>query len=168
MSTKSDYTDEEWATLLRAPIVAGMAISIADPGGPIEISKELIATIRAATAPQSQDPLVAAVSQEIAALAAERTNPAGDFKPHGPAPGDQVLDEIRRVHEILVAKATPDETKAFGTWLMAVAQATADREKEGGFLGIGGEQVSDREREMLSRLATALGMESGLQGMSEQ
>ena len=32
MSTKSDYTDEEWATLLRAPTVAGMAISLADPG----------------------------------------------------------------------------------------------------------------------------------------
>jgi hypothetical protein len=26
MSTKSDYPDEEWAALLRAPIVAGTAI----------------------------------------------------------------------------------------------------------------------------------------------
>ena len=87
-----------------------------------------------------------------------RKNPAGDFKPHGPTPGDQILDEMRRVREILVAKATPDEAKAFGMWLMTVAQATASREKEGGFLGIGGEQVSDREREMLSRLGTALGV----------
>jgi hypothetical protein len=158
MSTKSDYTDEEWAALMRAPIVAGMAISVADPGGPIEVSKELIATFRAAAAPQSQDPLVTAVSHEVAALAAERKNPAGDFKPHGPAPGDQVLDEMRRVREILLAKASPDEARAFGTWLMTVAQATADREKEGGFLGIGGEQVSDREREMLARLGTALGV----------
>jgi hypothetical protein len=159
MSTKSDYTDEEWATLLRAPTVAGMAISVADPGGPIEVSKELMATLRAAVAPPSQDPLVTAVSDEIAAMAAERKNPAGGFKPHGPAPGGQVLDEMRRVHEILVAKATPDEAKAFGTWLMAVAQATADREKEGGFLGVGGEQVSDREREMLARLGTTLGVD---------
>ena len=160
MSTKSDYTDEEWATLLRAPTVAGMAISVADPGAPIEVSKELMATLRAAVAPPSQDPLVTAVSDEIAAMAAERKNPAGGFKPHGPAPGDQVLDEMRRVHEILVAKATPDEAKAFGTWLMAVAQATANREKEGGFLGVGGEQVSDREREMLARLGTTLGVDA--------
>lgn len=158
MSTKSDYTDEEWAALLRAPIVAGMAISIADPGGPIEVSKELVATLRAATDPQSQDPLVDAVSHEVAALTAERKNPAGDFKPHGPAPGDHVLDEMRRVREILDAKATPDEARAFGMWLLGVAQATANREKEGGFLGIGGEQVSDREREMLARLGTALGV----------
>jgi hypothetical protein len=160
MSTKSDYTDEEWATLLRAPIVAGMAISIADPGGPIEVSKELMATLRAATAPQSEDPLVTAVSHEVAALAEERKNPAGDFKPRGPAPGDRVLDEMRRVREILIAKATPDEAKAFGMWLMTVAQAAANREKEGGFMGIGGEQVSDREREMLARLGTALGVDA--------
>jgi hypothetical protein len=160
MSTKSDYTDEEWAALLRAPIVAGMAISIADPGGPIEVSKELMATLRTAMAPQSQDPLVTAVSHEVAALAEDRKNPAGDFKPRGPAPGDQILDEMTRVRQILVAKATPEEAKAFGTWLMTVAQETADREKEGGFLGIGGEQVSDREREMLSRLRTALGVDA--------
>jgi hypothetical protein len=160
MSTKSDYTDEEWAALLRAPIVAGMAISIADPGGPIEVSKELIATLRAATAPHSQDPLVTTVSNEIAALAEDRKNPAGDFKPRGPAPGDQILEEMTRVRQILVAKATPEEAKAFGMWLMTVAQETANREKEGGFLGIGGERVSDREREMLSRLGTALGVDT--------
>jgi hypothetical protein len=160
MSTKSDYTDEEWAALLRAPIVVGTAISIADPGGPIEVTKELMATLRAAMAPPSQDPLVTAVAHEVAALAEDRKNPAGDFKPHGPTPGDQILDEMRRVREILVTKATPDEAKAFGMWLMTVAQATANREKEGGFLGIGGEQVSDREREMLSRLGTALGVDA--------
>ena len=156
MSTKSDYTDEEWATLLRAPIVAGMAISIADPGGPIESIKEVMATLRAVTAPQSQDPLVTAVAQEITALAKERKNPAGDFKPSGPAPGDQVLDEMRRVREILAAKATPDEARAFGLWMMTVAQEAANSAKEGGFMGIGAEQVSEGERQMLARLGTAL------------
>jgi len=40
MTSKADFTDEEWARLKRAPFVAGMAISLADPrrarsrGGP--------------------------------------------------------------------------------------------------------------------------------------
>ena len=34
MTDKSAFTDEEWATLRRSPLVAGMAITIADPGGP--------------------------------------------------------------------------------------------------------------------------------------
>jgi hypothetical protein len=49
MTTKADFTDEEWARLERAPIVAGMAISLADPGGPIEAVKESVAAIRTVT-----------------------------------------------------------------------------------------------------------------------
>ena len=37
MTTKSDFTDEEWTRITRSPFVAGMAISMAVPGGPIEI-----------------------------------------------------------------------------------------------------------------------------------
>lgn len=161
MSTKNDFTDEDWAALLRAPIVAGMAISIADPGGPIEVTKELMATLRAVTAPPSQDGLIAEVSREIAAMAKERKNPAGDFKPSGPAPGDQVLQEIGRVRQILEAKATPDEANAFGEWLLSVAQEAADAAKEGGFMGFGAEQVSSGEQEMLTKLRTTLGVDAG-------
>ena len=46
MTTKADFTDEEWARLERAPFVAGMAISLADPGGPIEAVKETAATLK--------------------------------------------------------------------------------------------------------------------------
>ena len=48
MTTKADFTDEEWTRLKRAPFVAGMGVSLADPGGPIEAGKETLATLRAA------------------------------------------------------------------------------------------------------------------------
>ena len=48
MTTQADFTDEEWARVKRAPFVAGMAISLADPGGPIEAFHETAATLRAA------------------------------------------------------------------------------------------------------------------------
>ena len=50
MTSKTDFTDEEWARLKRAPFVAGMAISLADPGGPIEALKETSATLKAVRA----------------------------------------------------------------------------------------------------------------------
>ena len=53
MTSKAAFTHEE-GSRARAPMVAGMAITIADPGGPIEISKEMMATLRAATVPPSQ------------------------------------------------------------------------------------------------------------------
>ena len=160
MTTKSDFTEEEWAAVLRAPIVAGMAISIADPGGPIEVTKELMATLRAVTDPTTETELVKSISQEIAELTRQKKNPAGDFKPKGPVPGQQVLDEVERVARIVRAKATPEEADAFGAWLMTVARQAADAAKEGGFLGFGAEQVSSGEREMLARLGAVLGVDA--------
>jgi hypothetical protein len=158
VTTKAEYTDDEWATLVRSPLVAGMAISIADPGGPIEMSKELLATLRAASAPTAGVELVGAVSQELAALTQQRQNPLGGFKPKGALAGERILEELRRVNEILSAKASPDEAAAFRSWLLDVAQHAADAAKEGGFLGFGAEQVSAGEKDMLERLRSALGL----------
>jgi hypothetical protein len=158
VTTKVDYADDEWATLVRSPLVAGMAISIADPGGPIEMSKELLATLRAASAPVTDAELVVAVAQELTALTQQRQNPIGDFKPKGALAGEQILEELRRVNEILSAKASPEEAAAFRAWLLDAAQHAADAAKEGGFFGFGAEQVSAGEKDMLERLRSALGV----------
>jgi hypothetical protein len=59
MTSKQDFTDEEWTRIRRAPLVAGIAISLADPGGPIEVAKETMASLRSATLPPSQEELLA-------------------------------------------------------------------------------------------------------------
>jgi hypothetical protein len=161
MTSKQDFTDEEWARLRRAPLVAGLAISIADPGGPIEVTKETMASLRTATTPPSQEELLVAVSQDLKKLAQEKQNPMGDFKvDKNVMAGQQILDELRAVNEILEAKATPEEAEAFRRWMIAVAQAAADAAKEGGFLGFGAEQVSEGEKKMLEQLGNALGLRS--------
>jgi hypothetical protein len=53
VTAKSDFTNEEWIRVRRAPFVAGMAISLADPGGPIEVTKESVATIKSAAEPRA-------------------------------------------------------------------------------------------------------------------
>ena len=159
MTSRQDFTEEEWARLRRAPLTAGLAISIADPGGPIEVTKETMASLKAATAPPSQEELLVAVSQDLMKMAQAKQNPMGDFKvDKGVLAGQQILDELRSVNEILEAKATPEEAEAFRRWLIAVAKAAADAAKEGGFLGFGAEQVSEGEGKMLEQLGDALGM----------
>jgi hypothetical protein len=154
MTSRKDFTDEEWTRIRRAPLVAGFAISIADPGGPIELTRETMASLRSATLPPSQEELLTSVALDVQALAQHRQNPLGDFKPTS---GQQVLDELRGVTQIVTAKATPQEVEAFRGWLVATAQAAADAAKEGGFLGFGAEQVSAGEQVMLDRLRAALG-----------
>ncbi len=158
MTSKASFTDDEWDRVLRAPMVAGMAITIADPGGPIEISKEMMATLRAATVPPSQEELLAAVALDIQAMVQEKQNPARNFKPSSAATaGTEILEELRAVDEIVAEKATPEEAQAFRGWLVMVAQAAAQAAKEGGFMGFGAVQVSEGEQTMLDQLRSALG-----------
>jgi hypothetical protein len=155
MTSKQDFTDEEWTRIRRAPLVAGVAISLADPGGPIEIAKETMATLRSATLPPSQEELLASVALDVQAMTQHKQNPLGDFKPRG---GQQVLEELKAVNQLVTAKATPEEAEAFRRWLLDAAQAAADAGKEGGFMGFGGEQVSAGEQRMLEQVRAALGI----------
>jgi hypothetical protein len=159
MTAKADYTEEEWTQLRRAPFVAGLAISMADPGGPIEMAKETMATLRATTTPPSQEDLLVAVAQDITSMMNRKQNPLKGFKPESAAlPGKMVLDELKAVNEIATAKATAEEADAFRRWLLTVAQAAADAAKEGGFMGFGAELVSQGEQRMLGELRVTLGV----------
>jgi transcription antitermination factor NusG len=158
MTTKSDYTDEEWETLRRAPMVAGFAISLADPGGPIELTKETMASMKSLGTPGSEEELVVAVSQDAMAHVQQHDKPMGDFKPKGATAGQQILDELKKVNDILTAKATPAEGAAFRAWLMAAAQASADAAKEGGFMGFHAVRVSEGEQSMLTQLRGVFGL----------
>jgi hypothetical protein len=160
MTGKADFTEEEWATLVRAPQVAGMAITIADPGGPIEVVKETSAVLKVtrATAHEDRDDLVGHVARQIQALAEQRKNPAGDFKPRGALGGKEIVDEIGRAGQIATEKGTPEEAEAFKRWILECAQHAADAAKEGGFLGFHAERVSQGEKDMLAQLAQALGI----------
>jgi hypothetical protein len=161
MTGKDAFTDEEWIRVRRAPTVAGMSISLADPGGPIELSKETMATLRGIGAPPTQDELLLAVSQEIMAMGQRRENPMSGFKVEDPRKaGQQVLGELREVQAVVAAKATPQEATAFARWLVEVAQDAANAAKEGGFMGFGAEQVSKGEQHMLDELRSALGIEA--------
>jgi hypothetical protein len=157
VTTKSDFSEDEWARIVRAPFVAGLAISLADPGGPIEAAKETMATIKSATNPPSREQLLADVALEIQAMTQQRQNPLKGYKPSkdGP-PGPQILDELGAVQDIVVAKATAEESAAFGRWLLATSQAAANAAKDGGFMGFGAHQVSQGEQAMLDQVSAVL------------
>jgi len=159
MTAKTAFTDEEWVRVRRAPTVAGMAISLADPGGPIELTKETMATLRSIGSPPSQEELLVAVSQEVMAMGQRRENPMAGFKVDDPGQaGAQVLRELQDALDLVRAKATAEEADAFARWMVAVAQDAADAAKEGGFMGIGAKQVSEGEQRMLEQLREALGI----------
>jgi hypothetical protein len=160
MTTRSEFTEEEWVRLGRAPLVAGMAISLADPGGPIESIKESTAAIRTvieAAESGAHGELVQSLARDVAEKARARQNPLGGFRPKASDARDEVLAELRAVDALLAEKVTPEERDEFVGWLRAAAQNTATAAKEGGFLGFNAQLVSEREQQMLDTLGSIFG-----------
>ena len=159
MTTRADFTDTEWETLRRAPMVAGVAITLADPGGPIEVVKETSAVLKFVTSESAErDDVVGQVTRDVRELAQQRKSPLGDFKPRGSLAAKEILDELSSANAIVTEKASPEEAEAFRNWLRECAQRAADAAKEGGFMGFNAVRVSEGEQRMLDELAAALGI----------
>ncbi len=167
MANKSSFTPEEWSRLVASPVVASMAITASDPGGLWSLLQESMssgwALVEAKQNAQAA-PLVKAVVEDITnseTRDAVRISFQAQFK--GSQFADvkrKAVDELRAVSSLLDAKA-PDEAAAFKSWLLSVAQKSAEAGKEGGFLGFGGVAVSDAEKATLAEIATALGNPAG-------
>ena len=159
MTGKADFSEDEWTRLKRAPFVAGMAISFADPGGPIELVKETAATLKTvqgAAESGGHGELVDAVAAEAVADTRRRENPLQGFKPKGALAAQEIVDELTAVNGIVSAKATLEEADAYREWLRSAAQEAANAAKEGGFMGFHAERVSEGEQRMLDKLAEVL------------
>ena len=160
MTTKADFTDSEWEVLRRAPMVAGMAITLADPGGPIEVGKETAAVLRLVIQESvGRDDLVGEVAREVMELAGQRKSPLADFSAPGVdgRQGDSGRAGARERNRD--RKATPEEAEAYRAWLLECAQRAANAAKEGGFMGFNAVRVSEGEERMLAELGSALGID---------
>jgi len=162
MTASANFTPEEWSRVLASPMVASAAITLVDPSGLWGLLKEGMAGSWAlAEAKQSTNAnrLVKAVAEAFTDGDA-RTSAQGHvqslFRGSDVAQlKSRAIEELRAVGAILDAKA-PADAAAFKTWLQDVARRAAEAASEGGFLGFGGERVSEAERATLTEIAAAL------------
>ena len=162
MSLKDSFTPEEWARVVGAPMLAGIAVTAAEPGGLWGAVKESVAVAGAMRDAKGAgaNPLVAEVA------AAYETSEGRDLargvlkaEARGKKPAEVVeaaVEELGAVAALVAAKA-PEAAPGFRDWLKAIAGRVAEAGTEGGFLGFGGEKVSATEKATLDRIATALG-----------
>lgn len=162
MTTKSAYTDQEWAALLNSPVLAGSYIIVSDisvTAMPREM-KGLFNAIMAQDAPAGAQELVAALVADLVKRSEQKENleqvPLEDNQDPRPA----MLESLNQSLSVLDEKGDPGERAAFSRWLVNVAQATAEAGREGGFLGIGAVRVSEQEQAALAELEQAFGLVS--------
>jgi len=158
MTTKSDYTEEEWAGLLQAPVMAGMYIMVADVSV-TAMGKETAGMMKAIQAQQAPDDAKELVSAVVADIVAKSSNKEKLEQPELDKQQDpkmQLMKILKDDLAVLDEKSTPEEKAGMGAWLMTVAQATAEAGREGGFLGIGSVHVSEKEKAALAELEAEL------------
>jgi hypothetical protein len=167
MVNKQNFTPEEWTKVLESPMLAGMAVSVAEPSGLLGMLKEAFASssaLAAAKLDASTNELIKAVVSDFETSEGRSAIQEALRKRFaGAKPADVVqrsLDNLRDVSAILNAKA-PGDVIAFKDWLRAISQKVAEASAEGGFLGFGGVQVSDAEKATLADIGKALGITAG-------
>jgi len=163
MTTKTDYTSEEWNQLLESPLQADLYVIYADPSitGMFKEMKALFKAVLEQTIPEGAQELVGSLVADIKEKSENKEPlPSSDDMSKGD-PKEvmaRMLEFVQGVAALVDAKATSEEAAGFKEWLYAVAKAVSEAVKEGGFMGMGGERVSDKEKAALENLKSTLGL----------
>jgi hypothetical protein len=151
MTTKADFTDDEWKLVLQGPTSAGLLVVASDRGGSVRESFSMAK----AYAEARQDHGDSELLDTIVA-----TKPEVDkTRPHSPEElKERGLQHLRDAVALLEQKATPEEVEEYKRFIVTLAERVAEARKEG-FLGLSGDRVSPDERAALEQIAEALGTE---------
>lgn len=158
MSLKDNFSKEEWFKIMTGPGRAGAAVVAASPSGLTGVIAEfqaIGATIRESVSQAGRTPLMEAMAADLLGTGPspeEIKAMQGDRPRNMQETVEQNVQAVRQAVWLVSAKASPDDARAYQDMLMQVAERTAQAAKEGGFLGIGGEQVNDKERDVLAEL----------------
>ena len=160
MTTKADFTNEEWTHLLQAPTAAGMYIMMADPNFVIGSMKEAFAVSAGIISKEkeSNSELLTALLADFKDKDMVKQARLKFEKKNLEAMQQTAYNTLEKVVRLLTEKATPEEAAEIKNWLYELGVKTAEAAKEGGFLGFGGTRVSEKEEKALQELADLLGV----------
>lgn len=154
MTTKADFSEEEWESLIAAPWIAGALIIGADfhlLGSPGEITAMAASAGSSEAAGEAQN----LVTEMIADLDPQTED--DDSHDRDDEEWDaELLRLLANVASIVDRACTVGEANGYKHWVLNTAKATAEASTEGRFLGIGGERVSDKETAALDEIQSAL------------
>jgi hypothetical protein len=154
------FTDSEWGLLVGLPQSVLTAASAATPDSARKTRAESAAGLDViADARASASPLVAAVASAVVSQAGdpELGEEAPVIEPGDPIGyAADVLSRAEEANALLTGKAQQADAETYKHWLVEIAESVVGAASTGGVLGIGGETVTETEREFRDDLAKAL------------
>ena len=149
MTGKSDFTPEEWKTVLEGPPSAGMIVMSSQRGGTFRESFSMAKSYTEARKEHGESELLDEITAAKPEIDHTRFHTVEELKQH-------CLDNLRQALGLLEAKATPEEVAEFKQFVKTLSERVAEAHREG-FLGLSGEPVSDAERAAIAEVDQTLG-----------
>jgi hypothetical protein len=158
MSSRSDFTPEQWRALCNAPQLVALATAAAGHSGLFgSISEGMAMASSMAEAVRGDHPLlkeifakddIRASQDDIRAL----IKGVSDTATLNVKLQDAAASALTAAVTALASKGATTDADAYRRMLGGIAEKIANASSEGGFLGFGGERVSEGERQFLDRL----------------
>lgn len=150
MTNQYEFTNDEWDTITLAPGLIGEAIAkAADSGliGELRESRSIVTSMASAADDNPAKHLIDASGsvdhKDRMARVSGGANPSESL-------ATAAVDVAGEVVSILGAKATPEETAGYTSWLLDIATSVASTARENG------ERISPPEAALIERLSVAL------------
>ena len=157
MTTRADFTEPEWELLVQTPrwVVAAASAAQRDVAFRTnhEIEQGFVAT---ANGRHLGNAFVTEVATETIKIFDDRAVVGATDFADREAGIQAVLDRVASVVQILAAKASPEDAKAYRRWLVDITDVVITAARSHDFLGIGGELVTQNERNFRDRLVLTL------------
>ncbi len=163
MPTRTDFTPDQWQAIRNAPQLVAIATAAAGNSGLFGSLSEGMATASSiAEAARGEHALLREVfSKDEMRAAQEQIKELLKSTPDKTALNARLqqaaTDSISAALSALATKGSAADVDAYRAFLKGIGDKVAQASTEGGFLGFGGERVSEGERQFLSKLDAALG-----------
>jgi len=147
MTTKADFTEQEWEQVLEGPTSAGMILITAQHGGTIRETVSMAKAYAEARQLHGQSELLDSIVAAKPELDHTHAGSPEELRAH-------LLANVRDAVALLQAKATPQEIEEYKRFVVNLADTVARAHREG---GRGEDPVSDVERAAIAEITQALG-----------
>ena len=150
MAAKADFNADEWTTVVEAPVLAGMRVVTASGGGKFRESLAIGRVYSEARQGQGKSEFLDALVSSPPAVDPQSLQGGGDL-------ASLSSSRLREALQLVSEKGSAEDVDAYKQFVVSVARAAAEAHKEGGFIGIGGKQISEEEQVALDEIERELG-----------
>jgi hypothetical protein len=162
MTSKMNFTVDEWKILADAPLAVGTAVATAVPSGMVGTVKEGMTLVNQMTNAAKRHPHNQLIQEVVPkGVSRERidewANIASTMMQQSEAARAAAagVEMCQKVAMILQNKADPQEADEFKRWLLEIGEDVAKAAREG---RKGESSISPQEAEMLNTMSSALGL----------